>query len=300
LPTGGTFFDYRGHAIFTRVGGPPSAPALLLIHGFPTSSWDWEAVWPTLTERFRVYTLDLIGFGYSAKPAHYRYSIHDQAELVQAYLRGQGVMACHVLAHDYGVSVAQELLSRQAQVPLTPMVRSIVFLNGGLFPDLHRPLLIQKLLLSPLGSWVAMLITHKRFAANMRHIFGPDTKPDAALIDDFWALVSANAGRVIMHRLIRYLSDRKTHGARWVNALLTASVPLKLICGGADPISGAHMAQHYQALVPNADVSVLSSIGHYPQIEAAGLVLAEFLAFQDKHFFAPSTDLPALSLPPDW
>ena len=108
----GREMHYRGHRILVRSAGEPGAAPLLLIHGFPTASWDWEALWPALTERFRVYTLDLIGFGLSAKPKDYGYSIVDQADLCEAYLAGEGVGSYHVLAHDYGDSVAQELLAR--------------------------------------------------------------------------------------------------------------------------------------------------------------------------------------------
>ena len=60
---GGTTLAHRGHAIFVREGGDADGEPLLLIHGFPTSSWDWEAVWPELVKRHRLLTLDMIGFG---------------------------------------------------------------------------------------------------------------------------------------------------------------------------------------------------------------------------------------------
>lgn len=116
----GTFIDYRGHPIFTRVDGPADGEPLLLIHGFPTASWDWEALWPSLTARYRVYTLDMIGFGFSAKPMDYIYTIADQADLFEAFLRHHHVTAFHVLAHDYGDTVAQELLARQSEATERP------------------------------------------------------------------------------------------------------------------------------------------------------------------------------------
>jgi pimeloyl-ACP methyl ester carboxylesterase len=64
---------------------------LLLIRGFPTASWDWEALWPALTKRNRVYTLTMIGFGFSAQPTQYTRSRIDQADWFEAFLRQQGV-----------------------------------------------------------------------------------------------------------------------------------------------------------------------------------------------------------------
>ena len=279
----GHAFRYRGHPIFVRTGGRSDAEPLLLIHGFPTASWDWEALWPVLTARFRVYTLDLIGCGLSAKPQNYHYSIIDQADLCEAYLNAEGVRSYHVLAHDYGDSVAQELLARGAEPGERPILQSVAFLNGGLFPETHRPVLIQRLLLSPIGFLIAKLTSRAKLAANMRRIFGPESQPDDELIDTFWQLMMTNDGRAVMHRLIRYMNERRANRERWVGALQSGRVPLKLIDGAADPISGAHMVARYRTLIPNADMTVLGTIGHYPQVEAPEAVLAVYLVFRATH-----------------
>ena len=295
----GQYRDYRGHRIFLRVQGPAKAPVLLLIHGFPTASWDWEALWPRLTQRWRVIAPDLIGFGFSEKPKRYDYSLLDQADLCEAMLQHCCASSYHVLAHDYGDSVAQELLARQGATECSgrPRLRSVCFLNGGLFPETHRPVLIQKLLISPLGPWIGRLSSHSKIAANMRRIFGPQSQPDEALLDSFWALIANNHGPRIMHRLIRYMSERREQRSRWVGALQAKAVPLKLIDGAADPISGAHMAARYTELVPEADVSLLAGIGHYPQIEAPAQVLAAFEAFAARVLSAEQASAETVSGP---
>ena len=278
----GTRFDHRGHSIFVREGGAPDGEPLLLIHGFPTACYDWEALWPALAERYRLYTLDLIGFGFSAKPVDYDYSIVDQADLCEAFLHSQGVHAYHVLAHDYGDSVAQELLARQQEPGERPRLRSVAFLNGGLFPETHRAALTQKLLLSPLGPLVARMANRGTLASNMRRIFGPGTQPSEQLLDDFWTLMQASDGRTLMPRLIRYIPERRRHRERWVGALQSGDMPLKLIDGTFDPISGAHMVARYRELVPDADVTELERIGHYPQVEAPQAVLDAYLEFRGR------------------
>ena len=64
----GELESINGQQIFTRTGGDKSAPALVLIHGYPSASWDWEGMWQALTQRYYVITLDMLGFGFSAKP----------------------------------------------------------------------------------------------------------------------------------------------------------------------------------------------------------------------------------------
>ena len=280
----GEYVAYDGERIFVRRARPSLAPALLLIHGFPTASWDWHALWPALTARFQVLAPDMLGFGFSTKPRGYAYSIAGQATLLETLLRDASIEEYHILAHDYGDTVAQELLARQEQNGHKPRVRSVAFLNGGLFPETHRALLAQRLLLSPLGPWLTPLLKRNALARSMRRIFGPATPPDDATIDEFWLLIECNNGIAAMPRLIRYIHERRVQRERWVGALQRTRIPLKLIDGAADPISGAHMAQRYRELVPDADITLLPAIGHYPQIEAPAAVLAAYFDFLARRF----------------
>ena len=255
---------------FYRVEG--EGPALLLIHGFPTASWDWGKVWPQLAKQFKCIALDMLGFGYSDKPnQHYR--ITEQADGFCALLDLLGIKECHVLSHDYGDTVAQELLARHNEGSLAFKMLTLNLLNGGLFPETHRPVLLQKLLLSPLGGILVRLVKRDALAKNLKKIFGPDTQPTETEIDEFWQLICQNNGHLVMHRLINYMVERKQHRERWVTALRQANIPLRLTVGMKDPISGAHLVDRYRQLVPEPDVVCLDDIGHYPQIEAPERIL---------------------------
>ena len=128
----GDTFEWRGHRIFFRAEG--TGEPILLIHGFPTASWDWSPIWPRLLERYRLLTLDMIGFGFSAKPRSFPYSIFAQADLFNELLARERVTSYRLVAHDYGLTVAQELLARQPEDPASPRITSVCLLNGGLFP----------------------------------------------------------------------------------------------------------------------------------------------------------------------
>lgn len=278
----GLRFEFRTHSIFYQdAAGAPGKPALLLIHGFPTSSWDWAGLWaPLLTHYGRLIAPDMLGFGYSDKPARHQYTLLEQADLHEALLENLGVREVHVLAHDYGVSVAQELLARlQERSGQGLILRSVTLLNGGLFPETHYPTFSQRLLRSPLGGIMVRLMHERRFSKAFGEVFGPKTKPSDIEMHDFWTLVSGNGGAVAMRRLIRYIDERRLHRERWVGALQTTSVPLRLINGPVDPVSGAHMVARYRELVPNADVVSLDGIGHYPQVEAPERTLRALLEF---------------------
>lgn len=266
----GKWFGYGSHAIFSRMEG--EGPALLLLHGFPTASWDWHRLWPYLVGRYRVLAADMIGFGFSDKPPRYDYSIVDQADLQQGWLEQLGVDEVHVIAHDYGCSVAQEMLAREQEGQLPFRIASVCFLNGALFPEVHRPILIQRVLAGPLGGLASRGITRQVFDYNLTKIFGPDTRPSAGELDAFWHLLVYNNGRGIIHRLMRYMEERRCHRHRWVGALQRATQPLSLISGMADPVSGREMADRYVELLGAGAVTRLDDIGHYPHVEAPATV----------------------------
>ncbi len=275
---GGSHFTWRNNSIYYRNEGKSGGDTLLLIHGFPTASWDWHPIWPALAHRFHLLTLDMLGFGFSAKPRDFPYSIMAQADLFEALLAKAGVQHYRILAHDYGDTVAQELLARNGQRNQGgPELKAICFLNGGLFPETHRPLFLQKVLASPLGPLLAKLTTYAKFKANFERICA---KPLAeAELAGMWALLNENSGRAVMPELIRYMAERRTNRARWVGALQTTQLPLQLIDGVDDPISGSHLVARFRELVPQGRVLELPGVGHYPHVEAPEAVLAGVLDF---------------------
>jgi pimeloyl-ACP methyl ester carboxylesterase len=261
--------------VFTKSEG--SGSPLLLIHGFPTASWDWAKLWPTLASHHCCLTLDMLGFGFSAKPRKAPYSIRAQADLCEEFLGTQGIREYAIVAHDYGDTVAQELLARQNEGSAKQELTRVILLNGGLFPETHHAALIQKLLASPIGPLIARLTTYEKFGANMRKIcVQPLTDEE---LDGMWQLMNFNEGIHVMPSLIGYIEERRTHRERWVGALQQSKVPIRLINGLRDPISGQHMVTRYRELVPNSDVIELKDVGHYPQLEAADSVKEAILDF---------------------
>ena len=278
---GGSYYRYQQHQIFVREEG--AGETLLLIHGFPTASWDWYLLWPKLEEKYHVIAPDLLGFGFSDKPRNYPYSILDQANMIEALLQHKKIERVKIISHDYGDTVAQELLARfntrQNRGEAGLEITHLCLLNGGLFPEVHRPLLVQKVLMSPVGFIVGRLFNRAKLGKNFKNIFGPNTQPTEGELDDFWTLIEGNGGRYVFHLLIRYMAERVQYRDRWVRALQATKIPLRFINGLTDPISGAHMAQRYQELIPNPDVVELEDIGHFPLIEAPQAVLQQFLTF---------------------
>lgn len=276
----GDVVDWRRRRIFLREGG--DGDALLCIHGFPTASFDWHRIWPDLVARHRVIAPDMLGFGFSDKPRGHAYRLTEQADLHEDLCERLGVERAFVLAHDYGASVAQELLARQRDGRARVRLRAVCFLNGGVFPEMHRARWSQKLLASPLGALAGRLLNERRFSASFAEVFGPSTRPDAEAMHDLWRLVATNDGHRIGHELIAYIAERRRQRDRWVNALEQSPVPIRFVNGPEDPVSGAHMAARWRERVPQPDVVLLDGIGHYPQLEAPRAVRDAALAFFER------------------
>jgi pimeloyl-ACP methyl ester carboxylesterase len=279
---------WRAGALHIEVGGQRIAwyregsagDPVLLIHGFPTAAWDWHRIWPELGREYQLAAPDLLGFGYSAKPHPGTYNMDLQANVCEAVVAAAGFERFHVLAHDYGDTVAQELLARHAEgQPAMAGLRSILFLNGGLFPEAHRPRRIQLLLAGPLGPALVRLMGRAQIARSLASVFGSETQPDPAELDALIDLIEAGGGKRVMPALLGYIAERSARRQRWVGALESSRVPIALVDGEADPVSGAHLADRWTELLPDRPLIRLPGVGHWPQLEAPGDVLAAARAF---------------------
>lgn len=275
---GGRAFDWRGHRLFFKDEG--RGPAVLLLHGYPTGSFDWHAVWPMLAPHHRMIAPDFLGLGFSDKPARHDYTLCSHAEAVDDLMASLGIQEVRVVAHDLGVRVAQEMLARRETQPASSRLVSLVMLNGAICPEAYRPRVIQRLLASPMGAWLGPRIPRGAFDRAVRDLFGPRTPPTAELLDDFWSLVEFGEGRRVTHQVGRFWRPHLAMRDRVVGALLRSPAPLRIINGAADPNSGQHMVARWLALAPHTDVVSLDGIGHWPQIEDAqrtGRAILEFL-----------------------
>ncbi len=253
------------NGIFTRADGPEDAPVITWLHGFPTSSWDWAG----MVERLpgvRHVTLDLLGYGASAKPLPHDYSLMEQTDLVEQVWAHHGVTTTALVCHDYSVSIGQELLARRAEARGAVMLTQLAFLNGGLFPHLHRPTPVQEQLAGPAGPELATHLNEELFGAALAAVL--TTPPSAEELHGHWRALSREDGHLCMPPLLGYIAERRAQEERWVGALAADDLPKRFIWGPDDPVSGGHVVPEIQARLPTAQLHVLEGVGHYPQLEA--------------------------------
>ncbi len=280
----GNYFDYRNLPIFYRFSNK-SDKVLLCLHGFPTSSHDYHKIWNALTADFSVLAFDMIGYGFSAKPLKFDYTTFNQADILQSLTKKLRIKKVHILAHDYGNTVTQELLARAEENRLDFTIETICFMNGALFPETHRPILTQKILISPIGLLFGRLITDSKFKKSLASVFGADTQPTDAEMKDFIEIFKYNNGQKIAHKIIRYMTEREKYRTRWVGALERMKQPFRFINGSDDVVSGAHLVKRFREVVPHqTDIIELAGIGHFPHFEVPEVLLKKFFEFHRINF----------------
>jgi pimeloyl-ACP methyl ester carboxylesterase len=215
-----------------------------------------------------VTNLDFLGYGSSDKPYPYTHSLLEQASLVQAVWADLGIGRTALVAHDYGVSVAQELLARDPG-----RSESMAWLNGGMFADLHRPAHFQRRLSELSGDDAEEYITETVYRAAILGVLGRPI-PDHTL-GEMWVDFSRSRGTRVAPALLGYMAERRQHAARWSDAVESYSGAQTFIWGPVDPISGSHVLPRVRDKVPFADITVLDNsppVGHFPEVEAPELV----------------------------
>ena len=268
--------DLGGHRIFTRsVDG--DGPLVLLLHGYPSSSYDWRQLLPHLTGR-RVLAFDFLGFGLSAKPALPRYSLLMQADLVGELAAGRETV---LVAHDMGTSVANELMARDIEKQLPFALRGVFLFNGSMVVEKAHLTPAQRALRSPFGPLVARLSNPVLFRAEFRRIFSSTHPLERTEADDQWSLLTHSGGHRIIDRLTNYLRERVEYAARWHGALRDWPGQLELGWAGRDPVCVEAVLQAVLELRPDVPLTRWPELGHYPQVEEPATVAAAVTAFLD-------------------
>ena len=258
--------EFRRHQIHVfRQEGP--GPLLLLLHGFPSSSYDWRLLLREEPER-NVLAFDFLGFGLSDKPPNHDYSLFWQADLTEELVhRYGGGRPVFVLAHDMGTPVANELMARELTGYLEMELAGILLFNGSMVLERASPTPAQKALRSRVGPLVARLSSERVF----RHQFGSVFSAAHPLTDregiDQWSLIRYNGGRVLGHRLISYMDQREEHAERWHGAIRDWPGELSLAWGLQDPVATTDVLAALRELRPSVPVTELPELAHYPQLE---------------------------------
>ena len=265
----GEFHSVQGHSIFvidTATGKELST--MVVLHGYPTSTFDYYKVFSHLTKNYHLVIHDHLGFGFSDKPKDASYSLIAQADRALELWSKLGLKKIVLLAHDYGTSVATEIIARHNQREIDIEIERLLLCNGSIHIELSQLRTIQKLLKHKFwGKYVALLTNFPVFKRNMRNIYFDKSKVTDEELREMWNLIEYNGGRKIIHKLTQYITERYQYWDRWVGGLKETRIPTKIIWAKNDPIAIPKIAELLASEIPNNELIWMENTGHFLMLE---------------------------------
>src|SRR5437867_4589737 len=216
----GRHLEIEGKRVFLyeRGAGQP----ILMLHGFPTSGYDWHGVIDGLASAYRCVAVDFSGYGPPAKPEAYSYSLFQQTDVVEALARELSITEAHVVSHDVGTSVHTELLSREQEGRRVFRLLSSTFLNGSMLQDLATITPFQKLLAANQTLPQAIAISENLTANYIDGVRSVMKRPESLSEDAIVVmndLIAYQEGNRRLPALSLYMRERYIHRERWIGAL---------------------------------------------------------------------------------
>jgi pimeloyl-ACP methyl ester carboxylesterase len=268
-----------GHEVrvFSRRSGTPGAPALVLVHGFPTSSIDYCALAGELSSDFDIYLLDFPGYGLSDKPPEpYVYSLYDDARLlVHAITQVWKLTDYRMLTHDRGSSVGMIALGILAALDPPAVPVDLILTNGNIYLPLSNLTAFQTAMLDPAtGRATAAATTPEILAAGLgMSAFMPRrtlADPEIAALAKCFA---HNDGIRVLPDTIQYLNERAADETNWLEALSKSAVNTTVVWGVHDNISPLRVPNYvWQAYLKDkpgrSRYWVVPGADHYLQCDA--------------------------------
>jgi pimeloyl-ACP methyl ester carboxylesterase len=264
--------DLCGERIFTvdiPAGGPEQEAPLLVLHGFPTSSFDFHRVVDRLASRRRVLLFDMLGYGLSDKP-DIAYTMAVQADIAVAFVAELGVGRLGLLTHDVGDTVGGELLARQLEGRWDVEITDRTLTNGSIYVEMAQLSEGQRFLLGLPDERLSddTPLDRDTVMAGVEATYSPATAVDPDESAAQWEMIDHRAGSRLLPRLIRYIEERRRHESRFTGAIERHPSSLAVVWGRDDPIAVPSMTDRLRRARRELDLVVLDGVGHYPMVEA--------------------------------
>ena len=261
----------------TLIAGPEDGEPLILLHGLGATKASWLTILPQLAGTYRVYALDLPGFGSSSKPRG-SYNAKWFARHVFSFMDTLGLKKAHIAGNSMGGRIAQEMamMDPRRTISLACLCPVTAFSK--------RPgLWVAKTLRPELGIAVGYM-PRSRVVGGLRDMFArsSNVNPDwyEAACDDFLATWRSPRARMAFFAAARQIYLEEPHGERGFWARLEAMQPPAFyVYGKQDPLISAYFGGRVQKFLPTAQVEIWDKCGHVPQVEYPEKTAKRLLSF---------------------
>jgi 2-hydroxymuconate-semialdehyde hydrolase len=255
---------------------PSAAPAVILLHGVPTSSYLWRNVQRRLAVKFKVLAPDLIGLGKSERGARVDVSLRSNAEMVCELMRLKGIPRAHVLAHDVGGGVAHILAADHRE-----KIGKFVFMDVVAFKE-DWPVPIVALLRTPvLGDLLSIFPAGPNLKFNLRKGVFHKARIRDGVWQHLYAPNRSYGDRRGFLRFIRAMDNRDVDDAlhRWTGNAREDPLPTLILWGEADRFLPPRLGEKLCALIPGASLEIIEGAGHFIQEDVPEAIADRAAAF---------------------
>ncbi len=275
--------NVRGQKLFYREAGSKTFPAIVLLHGFPSSSHMFRDVIPQLADKFHVISPDYVGFGYSDAPGldEFEYTFDNLAAHVELLLfENLALKQFSMYVQDYGAPVGYRIASRNPDA-----IQGIVVQNGNAYVegigaafDPMRPFWANRN--SETEKPVRDLLTKEMTMFQYKHGVKDSDRisPDAYTVDQFFLDRPGNAA-VQLDLLYNYQSNVALYDS-WHEYFRKRQPRMLIVWGKNDPFFTVEGAKAYQRDIQNAELHLIDS-GHFALEDSSGFIaerIREFLS----------------------
>lgn len=253
-----------GTEVFLREAGPPSAPALLLPHGYPCSSYEFRHLIPALADRWHLIAPDFPGCGYSGTPDHFRYDFDGYADFLDRLMQRLEVPRFALYLHDFGSQIGLRLAIARPQ-----SITALVIQNGDIYADVLGPKYepLQAYFRNPTAEAKAQLaeaVSEEGFKDEFLNDVAPDVA--ARLPPDLWRLhwsLMTPRRKQIAVDVIAGLKDNLDWFPRYQAYLREHQPPTLIVWGPKDGYMPEPSARAYLRDLPEAELHLLPDGGHW-------------------------------------
>ena len=272
-----------GVGVFYREAGPKSAPAIVLLHGFPSSSREFDTLIPLLATRYHLIAPDFPGFGQSdaPPPSSYAYTFDNLARTINRLLEQLKINKYTFYLHDYGGPVGFRIMSAHPERLQALIVQNANAYKEGLgakWAAIAQYWADPKAHPEVFDAFVSLTATEQRHTLGTSYPerYNPDTWTDE------YAHLSRPGQREIQADL---LYDYRTNVASypaWQAWLRDHKPPVLVVWGRNDPSFIAPGAEAFERDLPDAEIHLLDA-GHFALDEKNDEIASLILAFLAKH-----------------
>ena len=259
---------------------------LVILHGYPTSSYDYYRVIPELSHYFRIVIHDHLGFGFSDKPDSLTYSLIDQADVALQLWSKLGLKRVSILAHDYGTSIAKEILARKNHNLIPIKINKMYLCSSSMrLEHLHLKNIGKLLRDRKLGKYISRLTSYgyqkikKNFKKdNINYQLHKDYD-----IKDMWNQLDSTDGQKEVHFLSNFINERYTFWHRWTNALKETQIPIKIFWEKTDPVAIKEIAIVLATEKENKRLLWVENVKHYSILETPNSWIKLVFEYQNRN-----------------